>query len=89
MEYCHKFGTDFHNITSLDVWFNQTNNTTIPVEKPRKFQDIMVWQVYPAICAFGLLGNLLALVVLLSRIREGVEILEKSCLVGMIGKWFL
>ena len=45
--------------------------------------------VIPVICAFGLLGNMLTLVVLLRRIREGVEMLEKGSLIGMIGKLFL
>ncbi len=42
--------------------------------------------VIPVICGFGLLGNLLTLVVLLRRIREGVEMLEKGSLIGMIGR---
>ncbi len=93
MSLCNGFlGEVSSNVT---VWLNASNSsngyntahnaTDIP-DHTHTYKYIMTWFVYPAICAFGLLGNLLALMVLLCRIREGVEMLEKSCLVGMIGK---
>ncbi len=43
----------------------------------------------PVVCSFGLLGNLVALVVLLCRINEKIDVLEKGCIVGMIGNCLL
>ncbi len=91
--YCNKFysnGEINGNVSPVNhIWNNGTNATldfSLPKANVKIYQDVMTWYVIPAICGFGLLGNLLALVVLLRRIREGVEMLEKSCLVGMIGK---
>ncbi len=45
--------------------------------------------VIPIVCSFGLLGNLLALVVLICRINEGIDVLEKGSIVGMMGNYLL
>ena len=42
--------------------------------------------IIPGVCIFGLLGNLLAFIVLGRRMREGVDSLEKGSLLSMIGK---
>ncbi len=51
-----------------------------------KHEMIMSHILIPGVCCFGLLGNLLALVVLLSRMCEGIELLEQGSLFSMIGK---
>ena len=58
-------------------------------EESVSYELIMSSVVIPAVCAFGLLGNLMALVVLLYRAQEGVEMLEKGSLVSMIGTFHL
>ena len=51
------------------------------------YEFVTMHIVIPVVCSFGLLGNLLALVVLLRRVNEGgIEMLEKGSLVAMIGK---
>ena len=54
-----------------------------------KHEMIMSHILIPGVCSFGLLGNLLALVVLLSRMCEGIELLEQGSLFSMIGKTVL
>ena len=46
-------------------------------------KTILVWFV-PVICIFGAIGNLLSLIVLSLRIREGTELMEKGVLYGLI-----
>ncbi len=43
--------------------------------------------IIPGVCIFGLLGNLLAFIVLGCRVHEGVDSLEKGSLLSMIGKY--
>ena len=45
--------------------------------------------IIPGVCIFGLLGNLLAFIVLGCRVHEGVDSLEKGSLLSMIGKYTL
>ena len=45
---------------------------------------IFMWIVSPGLCIVGLLGNALTLIVLSSRLKDGVEIIEKGSLAGMI-----
>ncbi len=63
---------------------HSTNNWEFKEER-ESYKFIMVWIIIPVICAFGLLGNSLALAVLIRRIMENIEMLEKGSLVGMIG----
>ncbi len=63
---------------------HSANNWELPEERV-SYKFIMVWIIIPVICAFGLLGNSLALAVLVRRITENIEMLEKGSLVGMIG----
>ena len=46
--------------------------------------DMLVQWSMPVICIFGAIGNLLNLVVLTLRIREGTELMEKGVLYGLI-----
>ena len=56
-------------------------------EEDVTYEFVTMHIVIPVVCSFGLLGNLLALVVLLRRVNEGgIEMLEKGSLVGMIGR---
>ncbi len=78
------------NHSDMDTWMD--GNYTIETEAPSAKQELMKHEMImtkiliPGVCAFGLLGNLLALVVLLSRMCEGIELLEKGSLFSMIGK---
>ncbi len=42
--------------------------------------------VIPGICGCGLVGNLMTLIVLLRRMKECTETIERGSLIGMIGK---
>ena len=39
----------------------------------------------PATCAFGIFGNLLTTVVLVRRMKDNIDMLEKGSLMGMLG----
>ena len=45
---------------------------------------IFMWIVSPGLCVVGLLGNTMTLIVLSCRLNDGVEIIEKGSLAGMI-----
>ncbi len=75
------------NGSLMDV--NLTYDYHLTEDESVSYELIMSSIVIPAVCAFGLLGNLMALVVLLYRAQEGVEMLEKGSLVSMIGRFHL
>ncbi len=78
------------NHTSLAVLdTNDTISMFLKTKQEFTYGFVIRQYVIPVICGFGLLGNLLTLVVLLCRIKEGVEMLEKGSLIGMIGKWIM
>lgn len=45
---------------------------------------ICVWIIVPTLCAVGLVGNVMSLMVFASRLRDGVETVEKGSLAGMM-----
>ena len=67
-----------YSITSNDVTVGKDDIT---------YELIILHVVIPVLCVFGLVGNLLALVVLMHRINEGIEMLERGSLIGMIGEY--
>ncbi len=69
---------DFHD-------FNYSSHVMEFPSGEASYRFIMMQIVIPVICGFGLLGNTLALAVLISRIRENIEMLERGSLIGMTG----
>ena len=61
---------------------NISQSLIVPTEHFSR--TVLVWTV-PIICIFGAIGNLLNLVVLTLRIREGTECMEKGVLYGLMG----
>ena len=79
----------FHNLTdtlSAGPEYSVIRNDVIEGNHEITFEFIILRVVIPVLCVFGLVGNLLALIVLLHRINEGIELLEKGSLIGMIGE---
>ena len=84
---------------SLDIMNNETaENDSFEIGKIKSaimlnggllYGSVVKNVVIPGICVCGLAGNLLTLVVLLRRITECTETLERGSLIGMIGVYTL
>ncbi len=85
----HSYSNNTLGNITMDAHSGGSQNGLHSNDEDVTYEFVTMHIVIPVVCSFGLLGNLLALVVLLRRVNEGgIEMLEKGSLVGMIGKLF-
>ena len=54
------------------------------VEHEWSYEFVVENILVPALCLFGIFGNVLTLLILIRRLHDGIECLEKAALLGMI-----
>ena len=70
------------NISTHQVSMDSTSTPFLPYEEPM-LKTVLHWCI-PIICIFGVVGNIMNLIVLTLRVREGAEVMEKGVLYGLI-----
>ena len=84
------FETSQFNFSTLVQQQKSSENETTMLdsefqEDEWNYDNVVIRVIVPAICAFGIFGNLLTTVVLVRRMKDNIDMLEKGSLMGMLG----
>ena len=78
---CFEASTELYN--GNNSW-NSADDETSTREDTSRIYEIIIDHIVQVLCTFGVLTNILNIVILIKKIREGIDNLEKGATVGLI-----